>query len=307
MNAKIRPLSDGDVPEASAICRRAFATFFGLPDPAKFRPGADPVGVRRRAWPEGALAIEAEGRLIGAALLMRWGTVCILGPVVIDPPLWSRGLARALMPALLDMADRSGAAFTGLFTHPQSAKHIRLYEAFGFRMQRVTAIMAKAAAARPTDAARYSALDEAGRRAALADAAGLTARLFPGLDLAGEIRAAHGLAASDTLLLRDGAGLAGLAICHSGEGSEASQGQCLVKFAAAADAGSFRRLIAAAEEFAAAQGAATLVAGTNTGRRDAYALMQEAGFRTTMNGIAMIRPDGEGYNRPGIFAIDDWR
>ena len=35
--------------------------------------------------------------------------------------------------------------------------------------------------------------------------------------------------------------------------------------------------------------------------------MLDAGYRTVMNGIAMTRPDNEGYNRPGAFVIDDWR
>jgi hypothetical protein len=35
--------------------------------------------------------------------------------------------------------------------------------------------------------------------------------------------------------------------------------------------------------------------------------MLQNGYRTWMNGIIMNRPDTPGYNRPDVFAIDDWR
>ena len=50
-----------------------------------------------------------------------------------------------------------------------------------------------------------------------------------------------------------------------------------------------------------------MVAGCNTGRKLAYALMRGRGFRAEMVGVAMHRPDQPGYNRPEIFVIDDWR
>jgi hypothetical protein len=35
--------------------------------------------------------------------------------------------------------------------------------------------------------------------------------------------------------------------------------------------------------------------------------MAAAGFRTAIQGVAMLRGDAEGYNRPDVFALDDWR
>jgi GNAT superfamily N-acetyltransferase len=263
MNIVVRPLAQPDVPAAIAINRAAFSSFFGIPDPAKFRVGADMIEPRRRLWPEGALALELEGALAGTAMMMRWGSVCLIGPVTVAPEHWSKGLARALMAKAVEVADRGGFAFTGLVTHPQSPKHVRLYESFGFRMQRMTAVMLNT----------------------------------------------FGL--GDTVLLSAGDRFDGMAICHCGRGSEASEGQVLVKFAAARGgdgaAARFRRLLAACETYAAARGAGQIVAGTNTGRAPAYELMLDAGYRTLMNIIAMTRPALDGYNRPECFAIDDWR
>lgn len=313
MDIVVRPLGAADLTRAAHINRAAFAKFFGISDPETFRAGADIVGPRRRLWPDAALALDRDGALAAAALMMRWGSVCILGPVTVAPEHWGKGLARALMAKLVALADRGDFAFTGLFTHPQSPKHIRLYESHGFRMQRVTAVMAKplAGGAMPGGMTAFSALPPAERARALGAVRALTDGVFPGLDLTPEIAdiAGHGL--GETLLLGGGGALDAMAMCHAGSGSEASAGQVLVKFAAArGGAGAaerFRRLLAACEAYAAARGAREIVAGTNTGRAEAYELMQRAGYRTAMNGIAMTRPATDDYNRPDVFAIDDWR
>ena len=307
MDIVVRPLTAADLPAAARINRAAFSKFFGLPDPAKFRVAADVVGPRRRLWPEAGLALDLDGALAGAALMMRWGSVAILGPVMVAPEHWSKGLARALMPKLVALIDAGGFAFAGLFTHPQSPKHIRLYESHGFRMQRITAVMAKSVGAAPLAAREFSRAEATERPHLLEAVRALTDGVFPGLDVTAEIAdiARHGL--GQTLLLESGDTIEGAAVCHFGAGSEASEGQVLVKFAAARGAEVFARLLAACEAYAAARGAKQVVAGTNTGRAEAYEIMQRSGYRTTMNGIAMTRPATDGYNRPGVFAIDDWR
>lgn len=313
MSVAIRPLTAADLPAASRINRAAFGAFFGIRDPTKFRVGADVIGPRWRLWPESGLALDLDGALAGVALMMRWGSVCVLGPVTVAPEHQSKGLARVLMARLIEVADRSNFAFTGLFTHPQSAKHIRLYESFGFRMQRITAVMAKpvSAAAGGTEAAILAALPAGDKARALSAMRELTGSIFPGLEMNAEAADMGGGTPGDALLFGDASAPEGVAICHHGSGSEATDGQVLVKFAAVRGGDGaparFRRLLAACEAYAARRGAAQIVAGTNTGRAEAYEIMQAAGFRTTMNGVAMTRPGIEGYNRPGVFVIDDWR
>lgn len=311
MDIVVRPLAAADLPAAARINRAAFSQFFGIPDPAKFRVGADVIGPRWRLWPEAGLALDLDGALAAAALMMRWGSVCVLGPVTVAPAHWSKGLARTLMPKLLEILGRGDFAFTGLVTHPQSPKHVRLYESYGFRMQRITAVMAKAVSATPAAARQFSRLPDAERAPLIEAMRELSDGVFPGLDVTVEAAdlAEHGL--GETLLLESGGRLDAMALCHVGLGSEASSGQVFVKFAAARGGKNahlrFQRLLAACEAYAALRGAAQLVAGTNTGRTETYELMQRAGFRTVMNTVAMTRPGTDGYNRPGIYVIDDWR
>lgn len=313
MNILVRPLTAADLPAAGHINRAAFSRFFGIPDPATFRVGADVIGPRWRLWPEAGLALDLDGALAAVALMMRWGSVAVLGPVTVAPEHWGKGLARALMPKLIELVDRGRFTLTGLFTHPQSPKHIRLYESYGFRMQRITAVMAKpvAAAAMPGGVVPFSAIGREDQARTLRDGCDLTSSLFPGLDLAAEITDIADYKLGETFLFLGDRLLDGIVMCHAGPGSEASEGQVLVKFAAARGgdgaAERFRRLLAACDAYAASRGAAQIVAGTNTGRTEAYELMQRAGYRTTMNGIAMTRPGADGYNRRGVFAIDDWR
>jgi hypothetical protein len=69
----------------------------------------------------------------------------------------------------------------------------------------------------------------------------------------------------------------------------------------------FERLLDACEALAATQGVARLIAGMNIGRHEAYRQMIRRGFRTDLQGVAMQRGNEAGYNRPGVFLIDDWR
>jgi len=50
-----------------------------------------------------------------------------------------------------------------------------------------------------------------------------------------------------------------------------------------------------------------LSGGVNTARQEAWAAMLDSGWRGSMVGVAMQRPNEPGYNRPGVFLIDDWR
>lgn len=112
----------------------------------------------------------------------------------------------------------------------------------------------------------------------------------------------------DTVLLPDGAAFA---VCHCGAGSEAGSGNCYVKFAAVrpgpAAAANFERLLRACEALASERGLSHLKAGVNTARHHAYRSALALAFRTDSLALAMQRPNEPGYNRPDVYALDDWR
>jgi hypothetical protein len=158
---------------------------------------------------------------------------------------------------------------------------------------------------------RFSDVAAADRDACLRACRDVTNALYPGLDVEREIRALELQKLGDTLLLRDRGALAGFAVCHCGPGTEAGSGTCYLKFGAVRAGTSaatlFGRLLDACEDFAIAQGLRKLDAGVNMARKEAYRILLERGFRTFLQGVAMQRPNEEGFNRPGVYAIDDWR
>ncbi|MDA0239004.1 MAG: GNAT family N-acetyltransferase [Proteobacteria bacterium] len=310
----VRPLTERDLADADRINRIAFGTFFGLENPMNFRGDGEVVTGRFRNNPDGAFAADIDGRLVACGFVMDWGSVGIFGPLTVDVDHWGRGIARSMMDAMTGYMDDRGFDLQGLFTHPQSAKHIRLYEAYDFRMQRITAVMAKEIDLSGTDAgpiALFSGLADPEKTATLAACTGICQSVFPGLDLTTEILSieAHGF--GDTVLVLERGEIVGFACCHHGAGSESGSAQVLVKFAAVRsgqDASRFFELLLdTCERFTAALKVNRVVAGTNTGRTQAYETMLAAGYRTWMNGIAMHKTGNACYDLPGRFVIDDWR
>jgi ribosomal protein S18 acetylase RimI-like enzyme len=311
-SVRIRPMGETDLEAADRAHRLAFGTFFGLPDPARFRGDAEVVRTRWRTDPAACLAAALDGKVVGSGLGMDWGSAFILGPVTVLPELWGRGAARQLMDGLMALiAARPAVTLSALFTHPQSTKHIRLYESYGFMPQSLIGVFSKpiTAAAPPVPGTLYAHLPAPEQERALADCRAIAAANYPGLDLTREIRAVAAQDLGDTVLLTDGGALGGFAICHYGAGSEAGSRRCFVKFAAVRPGAEaqFARLVESCEGLAASVGAERLIAGVNSGRRTAYKLLQGRGYRADLNGLAMHRPDVPGYDRPDVFVIDDWR
>ena len=311
--ASVRPLREDELDEADRIFRLAFGTFLGLPDPIAFMGDAGLVRTRWRADPAAAFAAELDGALVGSNFAANWGSFGFLGPLTVHPDLWDRGIARRLLEATMSRFEEWGTRHVGLFTFPQSPKHLGLYQAFGFWPQCLTPVMSTAVGGR-RDAAGwsgYGALPEREREGYLSACRELTDAIYPGLDLTGEIRAVEDQRLGETVLVGQGERLDGFAVCHCGPGTEAGGGTCFVKFGAARPGpgagAAFERMLDACEGLAATRGLGRLMAGVNTARQEAYRRMLARGFRADLVGVAMERPDEPGYNRADVYVIDDWR
>ena len=68
----------------------------------------------------------------------------------------------------------------------------------------------------------------------------------------------------------------------------------------------FERLLDSCEAFAASKGA-RLIAGVNVSHHEANRTLLGRGFRTDLLGVAMQEGNEEGYNRSGLYVLDDWR
>lgn len=309
MTPTIRALREDELAEADRIFRLAFGTFVGLPDPLTFAGDADWTRTRFRSDPAAAFAAELDGRLAGSNFATAWGSVGFFGPLSVRPDLWNAGVAKRLLDPTMALLDARGCRLQGLFTFAQSAKHVSLYQRWGFWPRFLVVVMARppAGAPAPSAWARYSDVGDAVLPAVCA----LTGAVYDGFDLTAEIRGVHAQGLGDTVLLRDGDGVAGVAVCHCGAGSEAGSGVCYVKVATVApgpDAGMrFEQLLTACDAFAAGRGLGTVVTGVDTGERDAYRRLLARGFRTVIQGVQMTRGDEVGFGRPDRHVLMDWR
>lgn len=312
----IRALAETDLPEAERIFRLAFGTFLGVPEPETFMSDRDYV---RKGWQAphvAAFAAEIDGELVGSNFATRWGSVGYFGPLTIRPDLWDRGVGALLVEAVTARFDEWGTSHTGLFTFAQSAKHVGLYQKYGYWGRFLAAVMSAPVRHNqngPVRWSRYSDLTEEHRAICLKSCGDLTGTLYEGLDLGAEIQAVQAQGLGETVLLGDmkGVSLDGFAVCHHGPRSEAGEGACFIKFGAVRPGSAageiFERLLNACEALAAAVGMPKLVAGVNMARHEAYRHLIGRGFRTEIQGVTMHRPNEPGYSRAGVFVLDDWR
>ncbi len=314
MTSKVRPLLEDELGEADAIYRRAFGTFLSLPDPLAFDGDAQVVRCRWTSDPDAALALLDGGALAGSNFVTRWGSVGLFGPLTVDPCRQGRGLAHPLVEEALRLLEGSQVAFRGLFTFAQSPKHVALYQRFGYWPAGLAAMMSKQVPmnAESSDGVELlSRLSPDGQAEALSACRELTDSVFSGLDVTGEILSVGEQETGETVLVREGSRVAGLAVCHTGAGSEAGSGRASVKFAAvrpgAGGAAWLRRLLQGVEAWAASERAPVVVAGTGSGRVGAWETLRGAGYRPFLQGLAMHRERHPGYDREDVFVLDDWR
>jgi GNAT superfamily N-acetyltransferase len=310
---KIGPLKQSELEEADRIVRLAFGTFLGLPNPLDFMGDRTFMAPRWRSPHVKAIAAREGSRLIGSNLVTRWGSFGFFGPLTILPEYWNRGVAKQLLATTMKVYDGWGLRHTGLFTFAQSAKHVGLYQSFGYWPRYLTAIMTftpQAEAQRTPAPVLLSTLKKSQREQAIQACAKLTDKIDKGLDLTDEIRAALAQHTGDVVLTYTRSTLDAFAVCLHGPGSEGGEKICYVKFGAArggAGAGErFDRLLDACEAFASSRRAA-IEAGVNAAREDAYRRMRSRGYQVAIQGVAMHRPHADGFNRPDAYVIDDWR
>jgi [ribosomal protein S18]-alanine N-acetyltransferase len=118
---EIRRLIYADLPQVVAIERRAFTTPWSL---AMF--------VLELSKPSGiCLAAEVENELVGYLICSRYDTVWHVMNVAVDPDRRRRGIATALIGALLERVGED--AQVTLEVRKSNTGALALYERFGFR------------------------------------------------------------------------------------------------------------------------------------------------------------------------------
>jgi len=312
LRVEIGPLKESELEEADRIMRTAFGTFLGMSEPGSFAGDRHFVksrwGGRHVKW----LAARDGKKLIGSNALTRWGSFGFFGPLTVLPEYWDRGVAQQLLESTVKQFDKWGVKRTGLFTFPHSTKHVELYQRFGYWPQYLTALMTRTPPADEStpDPKLLSEMSKPEQKKVVKDCARLAAQIERGLDLTDEIASVLARRLGDVVLAYSGRKLDAFAICQHGAGSQGGTKVCYVQFAAARPGKGvgdrFEALLSACEAFALSRGV-PIETGVNLARRDAAERMRRRGFRAVTNGVAMMRPHGEGFNRPDAYVLDDLR
>ncbi|MBW2144897.1 MAG: GNAT family N-acetyltransferase, partial [Deltaproteobacteria bacterium] len=218
MDISIRLLKEIDLEDAEQIFRLAFGTFLGVPDPANFSIDKACIHSRWNADHTAAFGAEVDGKLVGSNIATRWGSMGFLGPLTILPDFWNRGIGKLLIEPVVDMFDLWGCRHAGLYTFSDSQKHIGLYQRYGFWPRFLTPIMSKAVQPGENHSQyfKYSDIPESDRELYLNDCFEMTDLIFEGLSLEHEIASVYTQGLGDTVLIKDGDKLAGLAVCYCG-------------------------------------------------------------------------------------------
>ena len=304
----MRLLPEDALAEADQIFRTAVGTFLG----ADVIGDTDVLRTRFRSPATEVLGAWIDGELAGSAAVTRWGSVGVLGPLSVKPERWDRGIGTRLVEAAVELMQSWGTTHQGLFTFANSPKHHALYQRCGFWPRFLTAIMSRTVDnSGPELGTLLSTVPESDRNTVLLGCAAVTDANWAGLDLTAEITSVLDQKLGDVVVVGDPSTPRGFAVCHVGAGTEAGSGVCYAKAAAVMPGrgapGAFAALLAACQSYAARTGAARLIVGVNTARRQVYQALLDAGFRMVVPGITMHRPDEAGYDHPDAWVLDDWR
>ena len=323
---KIRRVRKGDLSKVRDVIEQAFSDFFERQlgtRPRQVFGGAQYVHHRWLMEPWGCfVAEEGDGKIVGAAVAVMWGTVGLVGPVAVLPNYQNQDIGQQLLIACQGFFDENKAALQGVVTYPGSPKHLLFYQKFGYHPRGLVAITAKtldrhdvgagARAAKPAvSVRRYSTLEEAKKKAAILKLRRITNSVVRGMDLGKEVEIVDGLALGDTLLLEKGRDIIGMAIFHTPGVSEAPLGTLYVKFLAI-DARhrkveNLTALLGAVEDIAHDLQLPRVMAPAYTYYWTAYQTLIDRGYTIDFTMVRMKRGKAIDDEDPTVLVLDDWR
>jgi ribosomal protein S18 acetylase RimI-like enzyme len=328
---QVRRVKKGDLAKAREVIELAFSDWFERQmgtRPRQVFGGAQYVHHRWLMEPWGCFVAEEDGtKIVGAALAVSWGALGVVGPVAVLTNYQNQGIGQQLLHAVDEFFDENKTALQGVVTYPTSPKHLLLYHRLGYRPKGLALIMSRAvdrkdggAAAMPAAKAgkivplavrRFSTLEEAKKKAAIARIHRITNGVCRGLDLGKEIEIVDGLALGDTLLLERGRDIIGFAIYHVPGVSEAPVGSLYVKVLAIDPAQKrvehLEYLVGALEDLAADTGLARVILPIYLRYFTAYSTLVRCGYQIDMTMVRMQRGKQEDYEDPTHLVLDDWR
>eukprot|EP00483_Globobulimina_turgida_P004709 UN04718 len=135
----IRHMEQTDIDTADKLFRKAFYEYLG------FDKFGDADYVRSRSqYATACYVAELNDQIVGSHFTTNWGSFQFRGPMTVDPQHQSKKIAQKLIDAVFDnMSSNKNVKSYGLFTFPNSSKHLYLYNKKGFKPKYLTPILSK--------------------------------------------------------------------------------------------------------------------------------------------------------------------
>jgi ribosomal protein S18 acetylase RimI-like enzyme len=323
---KIRRVRKGDLSKVRDVIEQAFGDFFERQvgtRPRQVFGGAQYVHHRWLMEPWGCfVAEEGDGKIVGAAVAVMWGTVGLVGPIAVLTSYQNQDIGQQLLAACQEFFEENKATLQGVCTYAYSPRHLVLYQKFGYKPKGLVVITAKhldrreiVQVGKPVKPGlgvrRYSSLEEAKKKPVMQKIRRITNAIWRGMDVGKEIEIVDGLALGDTLLLERGRETIGFAICHLPPNSEAPHGAAYIKFLAIDKRHSrpehLHAVLAAVEDMAVAAQLQQVVAPVYTYYWAAYQTLIERGYHLDFTMVRMKRGKQEDYEEASDLVLDDWR
>jgi hypothetical protein len=178
-------------------------------NPAVWRYAIEDAAAGAMVWRD------ARGEIAAFNMVHRSGVEGWMGPLAVRTEYQGSGIGKEVVEQGIAWLKREGATVIGLETMPRTMDNIGFYSALGFIPGRLTITLTLDAAAADRGPELLGRLGVRDREDALAEARTLVDRLAPGYDFTRELELTESLALGDTVLVRDGDRLVGLALCHT--------------------------------------------------------------------------------------------
>ena len=178
-------------------------------NPAVWRYAIEDAAAGAMVWRD------ARGEIAAFNMVHRSGVEGWMGPLAVRTEYQGSGVGKEVVEQGIAWLKREGATVIGLETMPRTMDNIGFYSSLGFLPGRLTITLTLDAAAADRGPELLGRLGLRDRDDAIGEARELVDRVAPGYDFTRELDLTESLALGDTVLVRQGAQIVGLALCHT--------------------------------------------------------------------------------------------
>lgn len=158
---------------------------------------------------------DSRGEIAAFNMVHRSGVEGWMGPLAVRTEYQGSGVGKEVVERGVAWLKREGAKVIGLETMPRTMDNIGFYSALGFVPGRLTITLTLDAATGDRAPELLGRLGARDREDALAEARGMVDRLSPGYDFTRELELTESLSLGDTVIVREGERIVGVALCHT--------------------------------------------------------------------------------------------